>query len=129
MKAVEHQLNNGRNFKRGGNGHCCLLCFLKCMVVVSILLPTFALPTVWAEEVPDVVSLTQADAEAAISAAGLTVGTITPTNHPTVAAGTVISHTPGAGASVAAGSAVDLVVSTGPGQVTVPNVVEIGRAS
>ncbi len=128
MKAVEHQLNNGRNFKRGGNGHCCLLCFLKCMVVVSILLPTFALPTVWAEEVPDVVSLTQADAEAAISAAGLTVGTITPTNHPTVAAGTVISHTPGAGASVAAGSAVDLVVSTGPVLVTVPNVVGLAQA-
>src|SRR2546430_10848186 len=41
----------------------------------------------------------------------------------TVAAGSVISESPPGGTKVASGSAVNLVVSTGLAQVTVPNVV------
>lgn len=64
--------------------------------------------------VPDLTGLSEADAEAAIVAAGLTVGTVTTAPSDTVPAGDVISHDPAAGASVAPGSAVDLVVSSGP---------------
>jgi hypothetical protein len=64
--------------------------------------------------VPDVVGLAQAAAEAAITAAGLTLGTVTTQSSDTVPAGDVISQNPAAGASVASGSAVDLVVSSGP---------------
>src|SRR5437773_2537078 len=41
----------------------------------------------------------------------------------TVASGSVISESPTAGTRVASGSAVSLVVSSGPAQVAVPNVV------
>ncbi len=64
--------------------------------------------------VPDVVGMTQANAQTAITGAGLAVGTITTANSDTVPAGIVISQTPFAGASVAPGSAVDLIISLGP---------------
>jgi len=70
--------------------------------------------------VPDVVGLTQSAAEAAITAAGLYVGQVTEACSDSVPAGSVISQNPVAGASVQPGSAVDLVVSTGPCPVTVP---------
>src|SRR5881275_222472 len=76
--------------------------------------------------VPNVVGQTQAAATSAISAAALTVGTVTQQSSTTVASGNVISESPAAGTSVAKGSAVNLVVSSGapaPTQVAVPNVV------
>ena len=79
--------------------------------------------------VPNVVGLTQAAAQSAILAAQLTVGTITPTPSPTVPAGQVISQTPVGGTQVAKGSAVNLVVSTGSGGVTVPSVVGLSRSA
>ncbi|MGD8569399.1 MAG: PASTA domain-containing protein [Gammaproteobacteria bacterium] len=72
---------------------------------------------------PDVVGLAQADAQSAIVAAGLVVGTVTTANSNTVPAGNVISQSPGAGTTVVEGSAVDLVVSLGPALITVPDVV------
>jgi hypothetical protein len=63
--------------------------------------------------VPDLSSLSQTEAENAITAAELSVGAITEQYSPTVAAGLVISQSPVAGESVAPGSAVDLVVSLG----------------
>ena len=73
--------------------------------------------------VPDVVGQTQAAAEAAITAAGLSVGAVTTAASDTVPAGDVISQNPVAGTSVAPGSAVSLIVSSGPALVSVPNVV------
>jgi uncharacterized repeat protein (TIGR03803 family) len=64
--------------------------------------------------VPNVVGMTQAAATTAITAAGLTVGTVTMQSSSTVASGDVISESPVAGASVANGSAVNLVISSGP---------------
>ncbi len=63
--------------------------------------------------VPDVVGLAQADATAQITAAGLTLGTVTDQYSETVAAGDVISQNPAAGTSVAPGSSVELSVSLG----------------
>jgi hypothetical protein len=63
--------------------------------------------------VPNVVGSTQAAATTSITGAGLTVGTVTSQSSTTVASGDVISENPAAGASVASGSAVALVVSTG----------------
>ena len=73
--------------------------------------------------VPNVVGGTQTAATTAITAAGLVVGTVTTASSLTVASGDVISESPNAGTSVNSGSAVNLVVSTGPAQVSVPNVV------
>ena len=64
--------------------------------------------------VPNVVGLTQAAATASITSAGLTLGTVTTQSSSTVASGSVISQNPSAGTSVTSGSAVNLVVSSGP---------------
>jgi beta-lactam-binding protein with PASTA domain len=72
--------------------------------------------------VPNVEGLAQDDATTAITAAKLTVGTVTQQTRNTVAAGNVIFQDPASGNSVAQGSPVNLVISSGPQMVTVPNV-------
>ena len=64
--------------------------------------------------VPDVVNQAQGTAAAAITGAGLVVGTVRQRNSGTVPAGSVISQDPGAGTQVLPWSAVNLLVSLGP---------------
>ncbi|HUW20871.1 MAG TPA: PASTA domain-containing protein, partial [Sedimentisphaerales bacterium] len=64
--------------------------------------------------VPDVVGMSEADAAAAITDAGLTVGATEYECSDTVPGGSVISQNPPAGTEVDPGSALNLVVSTGP---------------
>jgi len=78
--------------------------------------------------VPGVVGMAQAEAEAAIAGANLTVGTITQEYSDTVPVGNVISQSPIGGTSVVINSAVDLVISLGPEMVTVPGVVGMAQA-
>jgi beta-lactam-binding protein with PASTA domain len=83
--------------------------------------------------VPDVSGMRQADAEAAITNAGLNTGTITHENHNTIPDGSVISQSLEAGTSVVNGMEVDLLVSSGRTvviveRVSVPNVVRIPQA-
>lgn len=63
--------------------------------------------------VPPLEGLSEADARAAIEAAGLTVGQITSRSVPGKAEGTVISSSPVAEESVIVGSTVNLVTATG----------------
>lgn len=64
--------------------------------------------------VPNVIGITQAQAVATLTSASLVAGTVTQQNSTTVASGIVISQNPAAGISVATGSSVSLVVSSGP---------------
>jgi hypothetical protein len=64
--------------------------------------------------VPNVGGLAQVSATTAILGAQLVVGTVTTGTSTTVAWGCVISQNPVAGKKVAPGSAVDMVISTGP---------------
>ncbi|NTV06029.1 MAG: PASTA domain-containing protein, partial [Chlorobiaceae bacterium] len=64
--------------------------------------------------VPDVTGMAQGQAQAAITAASLSVGTITEAASTTVPPGNVISQSPTGGTSVPLGSLVSLVISTGP---------------
>ena len=76
-------------------------------------------------KVPDVVGLTSADAQKALQGAGLKV-VLAQSSSDTVPKGAVIAQLPAAGDSVAPGTTVGLVVSTGPptaAKVAVPNVV------
>jgi serine/threonine-protein kinase len=74
--------------------------------------------------VPDgLVGSTQEAATAALQAAGLTVGTVTPDEESDEDPGTVISTDPASGTEVAIGSAVNLVVASEPDQVAVPSVI------
>ena len=79
--------------------------------------------------VPNVVGLTQSAATAALTAAGLAVGPVTNASSMTVPAGSVISQNPTAGGQAAAGSVVNLLVSSGPPLVTVPNVVGLTQGA
>ncbi|MBW7885117.1 MAG: PASTA domain-containing protein [Caldilineaceae bacterium] len=72
--------------------------------------------------VPNVVNQTQAQAAAALQQAGL-AATASQQSSTSVAQGNVISSSPAAGARVEKGSTVQIVVSSGPEMVTVPNVV------
>src|SRR5260370_849919 len=78
--------------------------------------------------VPDVVGLSEAEATEAITGAKLTVGAVTKETSTTVPAGKVISQDPKSGSSVAQGSAVNLVLSSGPPPVPVPDVVGMTQA-
>jgi beta-lactam-binding protein with PASTA domain len=78
--------------------------------------------------VPGVVGSTQAAATAAITAAGLTVGSVTAANSATPA-GIILSQAPPAGTSAAPGTAIALTVSLGPANVLVPNVVNLTQAA
>ncbi|MHC4345944.1 MAG: LamG-like jellyroll fold domain-containing protein, partial [Planctomycetota bacterium] len=64
--------------------------------------------------VPDVVEMTEGDANTVITAVGLTVGELSYEYSDSTAADLVISQNPVGGAAVPAGSSIDLVVSLGP---------------
>jgi hypothetical protein len=78
--------------------------------------------------VPEVNGLPEADAVAAISAAGLVVGATDPRSNANVAAGLAVKTDPEAGTELAVGSSVTLIVSTGPKPVAVPAIVGIPEA-
>jgi beta-lactam-binding protein with PASTA domain len=75
-------------------------------------------------QVPDVTGQTQTAASSAIVGAGLVVGTVTFESSGTVASGEVIFECPPATKLVSSGSAVNLVVSTGAAQTSVPDVID-----
>jgi beta-lactam-binding protein with PASTA domain len=72
--------------------------------------------------VPSVEGQTQAAATIALTTANLTVGTLTQQTSNTVATGNVISQDAASGNSLTEGSPVNLVISSGPQMVAVPNV-------
>ena len=78
--------------------------------------------------VPNVVGEAQGTATTAIEGAGLVVDNVTTASSSTVPSGDVISENPAAGMLVMNGSSVDLVVSTGPALVAVPNIVDQTQA-
>jgi serine/threonine-protein kinase len=64
--------------------------------------------------VPDLVGMTQADAVAALTEAGLAVGDVTTQASASIDAGRVMAQDPPADTKVERGSVVDIVLSTGP---------------
>lgn len=81
-------------------------------------------------EVPNVVGMSRSDAESAVTAAGLAVGTTWWSPSDTVPTGDVVSQDPTAGTLVGAGSEVELTISQGPdssGTVVVPDVTNLAQ--
>jgi len=79
--------------------------------------------------VPSFTGLTRVQAEAAVTAAGLDIGTETEAFSGTVSPGIVMTQNPAAGWFVSAGTEVALTVSKGPATtVVVPNVVGMARS-
>jgi len=81
--------------------------------------------------VPRVTGFSEAKAKAAIEDAGLVVGNVTQEPSDNVAAGLVVSQSPEGGVNslVDPGTVVDLVVSTGLPEVTIPDVIGDARAA
>jgi serine/threonine-protein kinase len=77
--------------------------------------------------VPDVVRMSEDDARTSIGQGGLEVGTVTMRNDDTIEAGHVIEQDPAGDDYVAPSTKVNLVVSLGPGQFALPNVVSEKR--
>jgi eukaryotic-like serine/threonine-protein kinase len=71
--------------------------------------------------VPNVIGIPQAEAEAAIQDAGLTVGTVTTRPDNDAPAGEVIEQAPLSGVEQPPGTAIDLVVSDGPEEFELPD--------
>ena len=71
--------------------------------------------------VPPLTGSTEEDALTLIADQGLVVGTVTRENSADVELGLVISQNPPAGTEVEPGTAVDLVISDGPGSITMPD--------
>lgn len=82
-------------------------------VVILVVLAAAAGNTAAGVAVPNVVGLTQAEADTAIADAGLAVGTITEGHGASVPAQRVMRQDPVPGTPVASGSAVNIVVSVG----------------
>jgi len=78
-----------------------------------------------APPVPDVIGKTLADARAELTRAGFVVGEVREVVHADIPAGSVSDQVPRARTPLAAGGTVDLVVSTGPEPVTVPDVARL----
>ncbi|MEM9172813.1 MAG: PASTA domain-containing protein, partial [Pseudomonadota bacterium] len=78
--------------------------------------------------VPDVTNLTQMAAETAIGNAGLVTGLISTSPSDLVPVGNIISQNPVSGTMVSAGTTVNLTVSLGPANISVPNVVGLAQA-
>jgi eukaryotic-like serine/threonine-protein kinase len=78
-------------------------------------------------EVPPVVGQTRAEAERLITEAGLSIGQVTERADATFAEGIVVEQDPPQGARVGADAPVNLVVSTGPETVIVPNLVNLSE--
>ncbi|GJL65050.1 MAG: hypothetical protein NPIRA05_00210 [Nitrospirales bacterium] len=78
--------------------------------------------------VPDVVDRPEEEAGDIIEDASLVVGNVTRAPSESVPVGSVIRQSPNAGEKVEEGTAVNLVVSSGPALVTVPNVVGLPQA-
>jgi len=79
--------------------------------------------------VPNVEGSTQAAGTTAITEAKLKVGTVAQQTSNSVAPGSVISQDPASGSSLAEGSPVNLVISSGPQMVTVPNLQGLTQAA
>ena len=77
--------------------------------------------------VPDMVGMDQFSAIVHVFTVGLNVGIITDQYDNSVPAGAVISHSPGFGETVEAGSNVDLVISLGATPVSVPTVIGMNQ--
>jgi eukaryotic-like serine/threonine-protein kinase len=80
-----------------------------------------------AQEIPSVEGQSQSDAQNTLSEAGFTNVTVEEQNHDSIAAGTAINTDPPAGDAVAPDAAIRLLVSSGPGNVAVPDLQGMTR--
>lgn len=90
--------------------------------VVAVLLIALGVSSLTPVSVPDVVNMPSTDAAAAIEQAGLEVGDQEEVSSKDVQKGNIVSSDPAGGTPVKRGTTINLQVSSGPEQVTVPDI-------
>lgn len=75
--------------------------------------------------VPDLTGKTVAEAQAALSSIGLIIGTQTPTADDTALKGTITGQDPAVGEAIDKGQAVNIKISNGKDQTTIPDLVDM----
>ncbi|MHB1450680.1 MAG: Stk1 family PASTA domain-containing Ser/Thr kinase [Coriobacteriia bacterium] len=78
--------------------------------------------------VPTLAGLTEDQAKTELEAAGLTLGVVGTENHDNIEPGLIISQDPPAGDEVESGTAINIVVSLGIAQVSIPDLTEYSEA-
>lgn len=115
------------NSKKGGSGSKKVIGIIVAVVAVIAIAAIAAFAIMGNSEkgspVPNVVNKTLDQATQELQAAGFQVGDVTERSDNSIAEGNVVSQDPTAGTNRAEGSRVNLVVSSGSSQGTVPNVV------
>jgi serine/threonine-protein kinase len=96
---------------------------LALVAAAAIFLPKLISHAPNQQSVPSVVGKTRAAAESSLQSAGLKVGNVSQQASDTIAKGHVVDTNPSPGALVDPGSTVDLAISTGKPDVTLPDVV------
>ncbi|MFB3069413.1 MAG: PASTA domain-containing protein [Gemmatimonadales bacterium] len=99
--------------------------FLAFLVVGYFLAALLLFPAPFfaeASTVPDVIGMSQSDAQEALLAEGLLAGDAETLSHPTASSGSVVWQDPPSGVVVPEGWSVQLSVSQGPQQIPVPDV-------
>ncbi|MDN4172237.1 Stk1 family PASTA domain-containing Ser/Thr kinase [Nocardioides sp. SOB77] len=110
-----------------------LLAFLVLLVLALVVAGALLLPRLFESppeqvQVPNLIRLGDDQARAAIREAGLSVGDVSFAENEAIPAGKVAEQQPNRDQYVEPGTAVDIVVSLGEPQVTVPSVVGLTRA-
>jgi RHS repeat-associated protein len=78
--------------------------------------------------VPNLVGVSKTVAEAALTAAGLTIGNVLSAYSAAVSSGNIISQSPNANSVAVPGASVDIVISLGPPPIPVPDIVGKNQA-
>ena len=117
--------------KKSGGGKTAakvIAVIIAIIAVVAIAYGVFSLFETETATVPDVVGMERADAIDAIEEAGFEVGDIEEENSDSIESGIVISQDPEADEELAEGSEIDLVVSVGEAEVTVPDLTGLNAS-
>lgn len=102
---------------------CAVLVFAGCTPTAPPDLSGSTAPSADATGAPVLTGLSASEASAALAAAGLKLGSVVETYSATVPEGQIISVNPVPGAGTPKGTPVEVIVSKGPGVVTVPRVI------
>ncbi len=112
-------LSHGHDLRLFGGG------FLAFLVMGYFLAALLLFPAPFFAEsstVPNVIGMSQSDAQEALLAEGLVAGDAETLSHPTASSGSVVWQDPPSGIVIAEGSSIQLSVSHGPQQIPVPDV-------
>jgi beta-lactam-binding protein with PASTA domain len=98
------------------------------VIVTALIVAVFLLQPAAQVQVPDLIGLTQPQAEQVLTAAGLKLGSVEQTRTDEVVEGEIVSQEPGAGMTVRKGGSVSIVIAGTRPLIAVPDVRKLNQA-